>query len=231
MLGIWSELSLLGKFGSISAIWCQKNSEQILIRSERIRSVPIRFRSEYPPHSKDLKYMPFKQVDYFLILEFNIPTQVSLSPLPTSTTTQPTTVQTVPSFSLQASSSYHPAFAGLSINQGLPQAPSPTPQHILSPEYRPSACVSSHRAVGAAGLGMHRHPDVMSGTSGDVVFHGGVDPLPQVYTVTDTSYQLNNDVDIMLQLEGDADDAMINWDVGKQAVNTNGGDPIICSRL
>ena len=71
MLGIWSELSLLRsaqicsesvfliricseKFGPISAIWGQKNSERILIRSERIRSVPIRFRSEYPPHSKDL---------------------------------------------------------------------------------------------------------------------------------------------------------------------------------
>ena len=60
------------------------------------------------------KYMPFKQVDAFLVLEFDIPTQVSLSPLPTSTTTQPT-AQVVPSFSLQASSSYLP-FAGLAFN-------------------------------------------------------------------------------------------------------------------
>ena len=66
------------------------------------------------------KYMPFKQVDAFLVLEFDIPTQVSLSPLPTSTTTQPT-AQVVPSFSLQALSSYLP-FAGLAFN------PSPTPQ-------------------------------------------------------------------------------------------------------
>ena len=42
-----SDQNLLTKFGPISAIWGQKNSE-------RIRSVPIRFRSEYPPHSKDL---------------------------------------------------------------------------------------------------------------------------------------------------------------------------------
>ena len=57
MLGIWSELSLLRigvsdqnllrKFGPISAIWGQKNSEWIW-------SVLIRFRSEYLPHSKDL---------------------------------------------------------------------------------------------------------------------------------------------------------------------------------
>ena len=54
MLGIWSELSLLRfsvsdqnllkKIGPISAIWGGKNSERNLIR----------FRSEYPPHSKDL---------------------------------------------------------------------------------------------------------------------------------------------------------------------------------
>ena len=38
-----SDQNLLRKFGPISAIWGQKNSER------------IRFHSEYPPHSKDLQ--------------------------------------------------------------------------------------------------------------------------------------------------------------------------------
>lgn len=47
------------------------------------------------------KYMPFKRIDHFLVLEFEIPMQVSLS------TTQSTSTahwKSVPSFSLQASS-------------------------------------------------------------------------------------------------------------------------------
>ena len=76
------------------------------------------------------KYMPFKQVDHFIVLEFDIPTQVSPSPLSTSTststTTQPTaqSAPTPPSFSLQASSSCFP-FAGLTFNQSLFQTPRP----------------------------------------------------------------------------------------------------------
>lgn len=69
------------------------------------------------------KYMPFKQLDHFLVLEFDIPTQFSLSPLPTSTTTQPT-AQPIPSFSLQASSSCLP-FAGLTFKQSLLPSPQP----------------------------------------------------------------------------------------------------------
>ena len=80
------------------------------------------------------KYMPFKQVDHFIVLEFDIPTQVSLSPLSTNTTTTQPTAQsapTPPSFSLQASSSCFP-FAGLTFNQSL--FPPPRPHADVVPD-------------------------------------------------------------------------------------------------
>jgi hypothetical protein len=89
------------------------------------------------------KYMPFKRVDHFLVLEFEIPTQVSLSQLPASTMTQPI-AQSVPCLSLQASSPCLP-FAGLTFNQSL----LPTPQSHASVVSNTSAVVASGLHGGA----------------------------------------------------------------------------------
>jgi hypothetical protein len=75
------------------------------------------------------KYMPFTRLDSFIVLKFNIPAQVSLQVSPQSAFKLPTgTTQsannTVPSYSLQASSYSSCPFAGLSINQCLLPSPS-----------------------------------------------------------------------------------------------------------
>ena len=152
------------------------------------------------------KYMPFKQVDHFLVLEFKIPTQVSLSPLPTSTstttTTQPTT-QSLPSFSLQASSSCLP-FAGLAFNKNL----LPTPRPVVEVVPTTSAVVASGSHGGA-----------------DIHVLDGVMNLGVKDQAVDRPTTCGGDQNCDLD-----DVAMTNFldgDVQIQAANTSGDDPNI----
>ena len=89
------------------------------------------------------KYMPFKRIDHFLVLEFEIPTQVSLSTTQSEPTRTTVHSQSVPSFSLQASSPCLP-FAGLAFNQHLLHTPQPHADVVSNTSAIVAGCSSLH---------------------------------------------------------------------------------------
>ena len=95
---------------------------QVVIAGKSPRMVFSHKRRLVEPHLP--KYIPFTQVDSFVVLKFDIPAQESLSPWP-----DPATTHSV--FTLQASYPSHPfaSLATLAFNPSpeSPQPASPTP--------------------------------------------------------------------------------------------------------
>jgi hypothetical protein len=107
------------------------------------------------------KYMPFTRLDGFIVLRFDIPAQISLSPQPASTTVTTQSPIAPTCLSLQAST-FHP-FAGLSFHRNL----LPTSQQVSGP--------CSFASEPMADAVTHTRADALdTGALTGVESHGGV---------------------------------------------------------
>ena len=169
------------------------------------------------------KYIPFKQVDHVFVLEFNIPTQASVSLSPTtSQSIALTAIQTILGFSLQSPSPCH-SFAGLLFDRS-----SPIPVQLEAPFTPSCLSVLSTSLKGTVAAGSHNSVKIMSHTSLGDGLHGSADGL-----AGDDHVGLKN-LDAIFKLHGVVADQMMEGDVSlktdifnkdgeHQAADTSGG--------